>query len=304
MCGDNFIIRHYEPLRGLQFTYDIEVTAGVSERLAAAIERTWKSTDEIWHPQSLWVVQSILESALRSVRWAEIKRGPEAPTRHIRLYRAVSDLIKSTNRKVANYQTLQHAVSLFEEGKSHNHNTISSLMAEIAVEALTSLSNEFEGVDDRHWIDAHEIMRALFPSIGSAPDGLSPVQHAAIKLIQEKLRENMKGYYPALTRLLLPLIGPYRSHHQPNRTAFCILEDIAYFEWKNFAQLSRKHPDKLAHFLPPSVSYDAANDALVHSYRSGDTRTTILSGLTLHELNLDDPSLRQSSPDQAALEDG
>jgi len=111
-------------------------------------------------------------------------------------------------------------------------------------------------------------------------------QRLALKLI-EKLRDNMKGYYPAMCRVLLACVGPY-VHQAPqlNRTAFNILKDAVYFELQQFPQLAATKPDKIADYLPDDFTYDVATADLIQTYRNGAQAGTKLSMLNLSPVNL------------------
>jgi hypothetical protein len=110
-----------------------------------------------------------------------------------------------------------------------------------------------------------------------------------VKLIK-KLQENMRGFYPALCRVLLSCVGPH--HHpsgQPNNTAFNIFKDAMYVELQKLPLLAQSNPDKLGDFLPDHVTYDPGNKALTHVYRDGTQVMTHLGQLALGSVSLTDP---------------
>jgi hypothetical protein len=293
MFGDPFLARTHEPLRGVEFTFDLELTVPLSDRLAAAVERTWRAVGDVWQPSSLWVASRVLEGAISNTRREE-QRNPDQRLRYGRLYDAVEKICKISDERILQHAKLKHAASLYaDEAKPDHHNNVAGVTADLAVDTLMALSNDFAGSEDVHWSDALSIMGVLFDPIGEQPDGLTPVQQRALMLICKKLRDNMRGYYPALTRLLLAVIGPYKSHHQKNHTAFRILEDAAYGIWKDFARLKEEHPEKIGHYLPPNVVYDAEGDTLVHTYRGGEQRVTHLKSLELPAVDPLDPAIHR-----------
>jgi hypothetical protein len=133
-----------------------------------------------------------------------------------------------------------------------------------------------------------------FPSIGMQPDGLTPFQQRlAIKLV-ENLALNTKGFYPAISRVLLACVGPYAHNvQQTNQTAFNILKDAVYFELLQFPELAATKPDKVGDYLPDNVTFDVATTDLVHTYRGGGQTVTRLSSLNLTSISLVTKSLRR-----------
>ena len=150
-------------------------------------------------------------------------------------------------------------------------------------------------LDDAFWDTAIETFHNGFPSIGAQPDGMTPFQQRlALKLIG-KLSHNMKGFYPAVSRVLLACVGPYvHQAPQPNRTAFNILKEAVYFELKQFPQLAATKPDKIADKLPDNVTYDVATTDLVQTNRSGTKRVTKLSTLNLSPIDLVATNVRRT----------
>jgi hypothetical protein len=85
------------------------------------------------------------------------------------------------------------------------------------------------------------------------------------------------------------VIGPYASHPEiASRTAFVILKDADYKELQKLAALYKKEGDKVERYLPSNVRYDAAVDALTHTFAGGTTQVTNLSALQIAEVDLTD----------------
>jgi hypothetical protein len=107
------------------------------------------------------------------------------------------------------------------------------------------------------------------------------------------LSENIHGFYPAASRVLLSTVGPY--HHdveQPNRTAFNILKDVLYIQLKRFHLLASAEPKHVSRYLPPNVSYQG--NSLIHRYSSGAARTTNLSTLVIPAFALTSKRIRRT----------
>ena len=129
----------------------------------------------------------------------------------------------------------------------------------------------------------------IFPSFGDQAVGLDPLQQRlAIKLV-DKLRENMKGYYPSISRVLLAVIGPYDRREQITKAMPAgIIREAVYKELQKLKDLHTAKPDKFEDYFPPQIRYDAATDSLTFTYRFGDALTTNLGSLDLDEVSLID----------------
>ncbi len=107
----------------------------------------------------------------------------------------------------------------------------------------------------------------------------------------------MKGFYPAISRVMLACVGPYeRNALQPGRTAFNILRDGMYLELKKLPLLAASKPKKLLDFLPDNLSFEYADSTLTHTYRDGAKVSTNLRTLLLPAVSLVDPALRRPQP--------
>jgi hypothetical protein len=101
---------------------------------------------------------------------------------------------------------------------SRTRSDVLETLVEIVYEALAAISNRFKGFEDPFWMTAIESFQEAFPSIGQQPDGMTPFQQRLALKIMEKLGDNMKGFYPAISKALLSCIGPYHQQAaQPNR---------------------------------------------------------------------------------------
>jgi hypothetical protein len=127
--------------------------------------------------------------------------------------------------------------ALFVTDIKQPRNDVLETLVEIVYDALTSISNDFKGVDDPFWHLAFDPFHRGFPSVGDEPDGMTPFQQRLALKMMAKLRENMRGFYPAICTVLLSCIGPHTATPgQPNRTAFNILKDAVYSELQHLQQ--------------------------------------------------------------------
>jgi hypothetical protein len=149
----------------------------------------------------------------------------------------------------------------------------------------------FPGPKQRNWLNGLKVFKELFESIGQQPEGLDPIQQRVAIKILEKVRENIKGWYPELLRLVLMMIGPHGTKAGQAGTAFAILQDAVYAELKNLT-LNFAHTDaKMEHFLPDYVSFDGHSGALIFNFpHGGGTVPCDVKALQIPPIDLTDPA--------------
>ena len=133
----------------------------------------------------------------------------------------------------------------------------------------------------------------MFKKIGAHPDGLDPLQQRTAIKFMDRVKRNLDGFYPALTRVLLLMIGPYRDAVQVNpKSAFGLLREAFFLEMKRLPDLHANHPEKLSHYIPPGIRYDAEKGALIRRYRGGEERATELASLKIEPISFTSQAIR------------
>jgi hypothetical protein len=201
--------------------------------------------------------------------------------------------MKMAGKLLASLNADQYQALYVDDPKAYRSDVLETLV-ETVYEALAAVSNRFTGVDDAFWMTVIDVNLDGFRPHGAEPDGMTPFQQRlALKLV-DKLRDNMKGYYPAICRVLLAWVGPYvHQAPQANWTAFNILKDAVYFELQQFPQLAATKPDKIRNYLPDNVTYDVATTDLIQTYRDGKQAVTRLSMLNLSPVDLVAKNIRR-----------
>jgi len=296
LFSDEFILERYNPFNSFFSVGSEVVTPRLLQRFNSAAERCYTTlieTGAIHHSQTTFSIQSFY----RTVFMMKALELQKADRRDLKLshemHNSVELAMKMADKLLASLDADQYQALYVNDLTVYRSDVLETLV-EIVYEALAAISNRFKGVDDAFWMAAIEVFLKGFPSHGQQPDGMTPFQQRlALKLI-EKLRDNMKGFYPAICRVLLACVGPYvRQAPQPNRTAFNILKDAVYFELQQFPQLAARKPDKIANYLPDNVTYDVATVDLVQTNRSGAQAVTRLSTLNLPPIDLVAKSVRR-----------
>jgi hypothetical protein len=166
-------------------------------------------------------------------------------------------------------------------------------LTDVVFDALSAVANDFKGGDDRAWGLAIEVFMNGLDSLSHGSVGLSPFQQRLALKLMEGLEKNMKGFYPAISRIMLACMGPYKALQlPPHLTAGNILRQAMYAELKKFPDLADMRPDQLDHYLPDNVSYDAATSSFDFKYRFGRSTFVDLQNIDPLPVSLYDPALR------------
>jgi hypothetical protein len=288
LFSDWFIIEQYNPFNSF-FAVDSKiVTPQMLKRFNSAAERCFTTLIEsgtLHRSQAAFSIQRFYQTVF--MRAWEIQKTDEHDFHlPLEMHYSVNLAIKMADKLLASLNANQFQ-ALYADNLTQNRFDVLETLVEIVYESLAAISNRFKGADDPFWMTAIEVFLNGFPPHGQEPDGMTPFQQRlALKLIK-KLEDNMKGWYPAICRVLLACVGPYQHQApQPNRTAFNIFKDAVYYELQKFPQLAATKPDKVADYLPDNVTYDATTTELVQTYRGGAQAVTRLSTLNLQPISL------------------
>jgi hypothetical protein len=284
LFADWFILEQYDPFNSFFGAAGEDVTPQMLKRFNSAAERCYTTlidSGTVFHSQATYSIQAFYRSAFMRAR--EFQKTDEYDFHFpLEMHYSVALAIKMANKLLATLDANQYQASYIDNAKQWRADVLETLV-EIVYEALAAISNRFKGVNDAFWILAIETFMVGFPTIGAEPDGMNPFQQRlAVKLI-EKLDQNMSGWYPAISRVLLACIGPYDNQAgQTNRTAFNILKDAVYFTLHyQLPQLATTQPHKLSSYLPDNVTYDVGTTELTHTYVGGGRVVTKLSALNM-----------------------
>lgn len=292
-----FIVDRYNPFDWV-FSDHNPPSVDVLKRYNSAVKRAVKALitkRKFGHSYAVFHIGSFYESLFASAY--KIQRDPNQD------YAFVIEMMEGAALAIELAQEIQtsvspgHYESLFVDDPTKHRSDMMEALVEIVVEALEGIANKFKGSDDPFWSQALNILGDVFPQFRDQPDGLTPLQQrVALKLIG-KLEHNMRGFYPAVSRVLLACVGPYeRNGLQPGRTAFNILRDAMYVELKKLPVLAASKPKKLLDFLPDNLSFEYADSSLTHTYRDGAKVSTNLRTLLLPAVSLLDPAFRRPQP--------
>lgn len=290
LFGNWFILTRYNPLQQLQFDDLKEPSEGYIVRLNGAskmILETAIEAQDYWPQGYMHGVEKVYENLFHQLSFKRYEGL--SITFQIKLHRGVADLYKLTTSGLKSLEQNGRS-SLFIRGECvHNYHLVHSV-ASIVYESLASIANSFSGYDDKNWHYAISTFNDIYPSHSHLP-GMDPLQQQLAVQLIDKLKNNMEGYYPAISRLILAVVGPYDDHTQGmTRTARRIFKDAVYKTFQKLPELHARKPEKISDFLPANVTYDSATNTLHHIFSDGNTRTTNLSTLVIPEINLFDES--------------
>ena len=301
LFGTWFILAHYDPLERFSFDQTKALPEGFASRLNSAskmIVETAIENGDYWPQRYVHSVRAAYEGLCR--QWSYM-RPRDLPIEYaVALHMGIQDLYKTLNTGLRQLAGEQRKPLFITDPKAFRTDLVDSI-AGIVYESLACNANEFNGADDPAWVHAISAFLDIYPAHESEPVGMNPLQqHLAIQLI-DKLRQNMEGWYPAISRVLLAVIGPYdRKPQIANRTAHVILKDAVYKELQRLPTLHAKNPEKVPDFLPSSVTYDPTTNTITHAYRGGGTKSTNLGALTIPDVDLTDQRNWQTGESSAS----
>jgi hypothetical protein len=289
LFGSWFILSKYDPLGGIGFNVPETPSEGYVARLNGASQMILKTAikgGDYWPQSYMYSVQRVYEQLSRHWSYARPGALPVAytVTLHMgiaRLYRVLLEGLDSL--------TWERKKSLFITDPKAMRRDIVDTIASIVYESLACIANTFNGVDDAAWTHAISVFLDVYPPHESEPVGMNPLQQQLAVQLIDKLRHNMDGWYPAISRVLLATIGPYAGQPQVSkRTAYVILKDAVYKELQKLPVLHAKSPERVADFFPASVAYDVSTNTITHTYRGGGTLSTDLGTLSISDVDLSD----------------
>lgn len=297
LFGSNLLRRYYQPLafyyHGIDATYSDRLA-----RLRHAMEMQLSLAlreQDYWNDHSLSRFPDILRSALWKLR--KMARNDEkrwGPTFEIeRCLTGMTDSIRESLRKLReseNEHDREHYDMLFlKEGDSEPRASLLNCAADSIVESLFAISNEFSHHDDAFWGFSLDILSHLVPDYGNQPDGVDPFQQRVILKLIVKVRDNMMGNYPAVSRVLLSTLAPLEDIGDVNRqSAYILLKQSLYRELRKLPELLQRDEKRALDKLPENVRFEPVTGMLFRVYRSGDERGTNLKKLSIPEISLFD----------------
>jgi hypothetical protein len=217
--------------------------------------------------------------------------------------RSLTNAITLANKLMAAISDDAYERLYVDDFKDKHKYDVLGVLVEIVFDGLKSISNRFRGPNDPFWLMAHEAMSRSFQHIREQPDGMTPFQQRLAILIIDGLQDNMNGWYPSISRIVLAALGPYRENaQQPNATAYNILKDAAYIELQKLPELATEHPEKLGDYFPDNVGYDVAKNTLTHTYFGGGTAVTALASLNINPVDVANKALRRRLTDDESKE--
>lgn len=289
LFSDWFLNVHYQPLRGLRYQDFRIPSSDTIDRLNSAAEASLKvifRSRDYWMDRSLQGVDSFYEASARYAH-SQARSGSKDYETDAKIHFGLLELIRMTNKHLSEMDVNEKKKLYVRDEEQIDHVYFLNDVAECIYQVLCVFSNDFEGHNDPFWGTSVGLMQEAFPKFSKQPEGMNPLQQRLAIKIRNKIRDNMEGYYPALTRLLLPVIGSYEHPAVPeNNSAFAILKSAFYSELKKFPDLSGSKPEKSKDYLPANFLYDAEKKTFIQLYRLGESDSTDLSALSIDPISL------------------
>lgn len=301
LFSSSFIAGNYRPLQWLSIAFEEPITRALVHRFNMAAKMllaTSLNQRDFWRPSVHYDVAELYKRMFANLRYL-----PAGEVRTDVLVVLTSGAKECVRQVRSSLKTLpyENLAQLYKENDQNQWGeNIVEVYANMANDLLESIANDFQGIDDRFWSFAIGLWHDTFPFHQNEAAGLDPFQQRLALHLKAKVADNMQGWYPAITRLILAVQGP---HGGPpiikRRSAYVILGDLFYDQLRTgLPKLAKDMPDKLGDYLPPSVTYDLASNTLTRTYTRGSQHQTDLSALQIGLVDLYDQRT-WLEPDQA-----
>lgn len=284
-----FIVRNFRPLDWLTLSKP-SLTKEYLSRLGNASESIYSATleaEDYWDVHHLHDVTENYERVFSGL--ARLSRQDPDYEAIFAATHPIEKIIECVREHLAKMDRGRRDMLYVEDDYTEESRyplDLIDVTAELVIKTHFAFANEFDGHSDPFWSFAIGVWMSLFPSYDSTPPGMDPLQQRVALLLRQKIRENMKGWYPAITRVMLAVNGPYNLEKRKTRTAARTFMAILYREMKGFRLLPERHANHIEDYLPKTTSFDRLTNTLTHMYSDGQTRETNLSRIRPPAVNL------------------
>ncbi|TSD86014.1 hypothetical protein FFK22_024660 [Mycobacterium sp. KBS0706] len=297
LFSDEVIVRAYSPISGIRYDDLRGVRVDFIRSLSHASEQTiltLNNCGDYWSGHGIYELAEKYEWICHDiVDQIKVDPGKKHLISYLRI--GVRNYIKLVqNSFVAMNEEIRRALYAVEyEALTRKFNVVQGV-AELVVRIMCGNANNFSNFDDPFWSINYGMMDQIFPRFGNIPVGMNPLQQRVAILLIAEMKENMKGRFPAVSKIILATIGPIGDDDKRKiGTAFEILKDAIYKELGSYKIFYQEDPERAQRFLPGNVRYSIEHDTLFHRYRNGLERATELARVHVGAVNLYDPSLRR-----------
>lgn len=300
LFASSFICRSYRPFSMFRFPEGFDKES--YHCLGLAIELMISSTikdGRHWEAHHIYD----LEDVVRDLFWQEARESQSGIERSGHLYHftaAIDHAITGCREflmQSGSYE-LFFTDNVGGQGYNYGDRHIVHAIAAIVYQYFESVTNGFNGWSDPNWSSVHSLWSSCFPEFGETPDGVDPLQQNLAVMINRGLKTNINGFYPAISRIILSVIGPYHSNHiVKKKSAAGLMKRSFYNEFRKFKFVRESHYLKKENLLPDSVEYDEASNTLNFIHPSGDVSVP-LSRIRPAIVDWVSPGIRSVQPER------
>ncbi len=284
-----FIVDNYNPLESFRFQVLEIADPDVLRRFNAATRMCFEASEKLGLKRFSSLAVSV-HSAYGSIFHAMYRVQRSGKREHFNLTfeidRGVEAIISIASEMIVNLSD-NECYALYKTSADQHRSDALELMAEIVFDALTGMSNEFQGYGDHFWTMALNVFGKAFEKHGDE-EGLTPFQQRLGLMILSKLRDNMNGFYPAIMRVLMWCVYPRLDDRKKDGAPIVILARAVHSVLRDFPALASREPSKVRHYLPENVRYNFITEEFTHVYSDGAEKTSKVN-TTLGNVDLTDP---------------
>lgn len=306
LFGNYSIAHFYTPLHWVHFSDTKDLQIGQVARLSRAILLTVKSSlsvGDYWTQNNLGGLSNLVSSVATDI----CQRVRDNKADHRLIHALEFDLFRmiGETRKYLREVDAETYFSLFFNPNDDSTNISErdfSLLDEISetiTQCIFSFCNDFNGIDDPFRSFANSLNTDVFERYQANVTEFDPLQQRIALKILRTVDDNLKGYYPAILRMLLSTIGPYTPPTEEHKNhPWQLFVDAFFYRLQAFPEFYKKDSAKALTYLPSDVRYIPERSCIINTYRGGKEQETLLGELNLSDVNINDHLREKINRDQ------
>ncbi len=266
--SDPWIISHYRPLQAIHFYERNQITLVSIKNYCKGITAAFEVlvTQDPCRGMSAWgegmeQLSSALYYILIKVKDENWLHNTEANECAIEIERALNKILDFFFENAEKFMEVAESEIVLDSREKYDkyrNTTILDLIATSAYEPLEKLSRFVENESYIRNMAIHIWMKI---DVFETPNKvIIAVQERFFMMLEERMRENIKLYYPMMIRLVMIIIGYSIFDESMKQSKFRL--KLLKFIANHLGDAFRKDPDKAKECLPEKFTFDLASNSL------------------------------------------
>ena len=250
---NKFVVMNFNPVFGLEYrdyeSFDENKTKRAQKALTDSFMIFGKD-ETIFYAQNWINVEDYYRNLSGSIRKRQ-RLNSDSNLEVYYLETGLGDQIKIVAESLKRLDKIRFE-DLYIEPLSKRSYDFLDCFAEAIFQVFLSVANDFEGGSDKSWSLVLSILNNVFERSESQPAGMNPLQQRLALKILAKVADNMNGFYPAITRVLI-LFCWEDSATLAGSGAWSLLLMAFRFQLKKFPRIDKSIR---RNYLPHNVTYN------------------------------------------------